>query len=209
MAWCSFKKTAQGQLYFTLLYFTLLYFTFIYLFIYLCIFLFIQLTPVSLRSAAPDFCLPFHFTTEWNYVLPLLLIWSHIMQTFVLHLGPPASTCPVGDKWGRNELCKMWETRGTANICLYVRYCASSCECIPSCFGDVICNSQQLKCENWVATLSTVLEKLTVTQLVKKFPAFYGTRRFITVFTTARYWSCPEPDVTSPHLPTLFLKDPF
>jgi hypothetical protein len=28
-----------------------------------------------------------------------------------------------------------------------------------------------------------LLEKLTVTQLVKKFPAFYGTRKFITVFT--------------------------
>jgi hypothetical protein len=30
-----------------------------------------------------------------------------------------------------------------------------------------------------------LLEKLIVTQLVKKFPAVYGTRRFITVFTTA------------------------
>jgi len=31
------------------------------------------------------------------------------------------------------------------------------------------------------------VEKLTVTQLVKS-PAFYGTRRFITVFTTVRHW---------------------
>jgi len=30
------------------------------------------------------------------------------------------------------------------------------------------------------------LEKLTGSQLVKKFPAFYGTRRFITAFTSAR-----------------------
>jgi len=30
---------------------------------------------------------------------------------------------------------------------------------------------------------------MAVTQLVKKFPAFYGTRRFITVFTTALHWS--------------------
>jgi hypothetical protein len=30
------------------------------------------------------------------------------------------------------------------------------------------------------------LENLTGLQLVKKFPAFYGTRRFITVFTSAR-----------------------
>jgi hypothetical protein len=34
-----------------------------------------------------------------------------------------------------------------------------------------------------------ILGKLTVAQLVNKFPAFYGTRRFITVFTTARHWS--------------------
>jgi hypothetical protein len=31
-----------------------------------------------------------------------------------------------------------------------------------------------------------LLEKLTVSQLVKKFPAFYGTRSFNTAFTKAR-----------------------
>jgi len=30
-------------------------------------------------------------------------------------------------------------------------------------------------------------EKLTVTQLAKKFPALYGKRRFITVFTRGRH----------------------
>jgi hypothetical protein len=34
-----------------------------------------------------------------------------------------------------------------------------------------------------------LLEKLTGLQLVKKFPAFYGTRRFITVFTSACHLS--------------------
>jgi hypothetical protein len=34
-----------------------------------------------------------------------------------------------------------------------------------------------------------LLEKLTVLQLVKKFPAFYGTRRFITAFASARHLS--------------------
>jgi len=34
-----------------------------------------------------------------------------------------------------------------------------------------------------------LLEKLTVFHLVKKFPAFYGTRRFITAFTSARHLS--------------------
>jgi hypothetical protein len=34
-----------------------------------------------------------------------------------------------------------------------------------------------------------LLEKLTGLQLVKKFPAFYGTRRYITAFTSARHLS--------------------
>jgi hypothetical protein len=34
-----------------------------------------------------------------------------------------------------------------------------------------------------------LLEKLTGRQLVKKFPAFYGTRRFITALTRARHLS--------------------
>jgi hypothetical protein len=35
----------------------------------------------------------------------------------------------------------------------------------------------------------TLQTALVFTQLLKKFPAFYGTRRFITIFTTARHWS--------------------
>jgi len=37
--------------------------------------------------------------------------------------------------------------------------------------------------------LSRVLEKLIVTQLVKEFPACYGIRKFITMFTRPRHWS--------------------
>jgi hypothetical protein len=33
------------------------------------------------------------------------------------------------------------------------------------------------------------LEKLIVSELLKKFPEFYGTTRFITVFTTAYHLS--------------------
>ena len=33
---------------------------------------------------------------------------------------------------------------------------------------------------------TVLLEKLTVPELAKKFPAFYGTRRFITAFTSVR-----------------------
>ena len=34
-----------------------------------------------------------------------------------------------------------------------------------------------------------LLEKLTGFQLIKKFPAFYGTRMFITAFTSTRHLS--------------------
>jgi len=34
-----------------------------------------------------------------------------------------------------------------------------------------------------------LLEKLTATQLVKKFSAFYGNRRFITAFRKSSQWS--------------------
>ena len=47
-----------------------------------------------------------------------------------------------------------------------------------------------------------LLEKLTGLQLVKKFPAFYGTRRFITEFTSVRHlslsWASPIQS-TYPH----------
>ena len=36
---------------------------------------------------------------------------------------------------------------------------------------------------------TVLLEKLTTFHLVKKFPAFFGTRRFITAFTSARHLS--------------------
>ena len=41
----------------------------------------------------------------------------------------------------------------------------------------------------WYATQCHTFEKLTRFQLVKKFPAFYGTRRFVTTFTSARHLS--------------------
>jgi len=46
---------------------------------------------------------------------------------------------------------------------------------------------------------TVLLEELAVTQLVKKFPAFYGTSRFITVFTTAHHWSLNMSHMNSAH----------
>jgi hypothetical protein len=49
---------------------------------------------------------------------------------------------------------------------------------------------RQTACGTLLTPWSTVrLEKLTGSQLVKKFPACYGTRRFITAFTSARHLS--------------------
>ena len=36
---------------------------------------------------------------------------------------------------------------------------------------------------------TVLLKKLTCSQLVKKFPTFYGTRKFIAAFTSARHLS--------------------
>jgi hypothetical protein len=49
-----------------------------------------------------------------------------------------------------------------------------------------------------------LLEKLTGSQLLKNFPAFYGTRRFITAFTSARQLS----QINPVHVPIPFPKDP-
>jgi len=38
-----------------------------------------------------------------------------------------------------------------------------------------------------ITLCSRVLEKQIITQLFKKLPAFYGTPRFITMFTTAHH----------------------
>jgi hypothetical protein len=54
-----------------------------------------------------------------------------------------------------------------------------------------------------------LLEKLTGSQLVKKFPTFYGTRRLITAFTSARqlYLSRAR-SIQSMPPPIPFLEDP-
>jgi hypothetical protein len=48
------------------------------------------------------------------------------------------------------------------------------------------------KCQTvvWLTSWSRVLlEKLIITQLVKKFATFYGTRKFITIFARAQHWT--------------------
>jgi len=52
-----------------------------------------------------------------------------------------------------------------------------------------LCRNNKQFCQYLTPRSRVVLEKLIVTQLVKKFALFYRTRRFITVFTRIRHWS--------------------
>ena len=70
--------------------------------------------------------------------------------------------------------------------------CRVSTLIISTCIGLLSPSSPSL---SWTITYlltpcsRVLLEKLTGFQLVKKFPTFYGTRRFITTFTSARHLS--------------------
>jgi hypothetical protein len=55
----------------------------------------------------------------------------------------------------------------------------------------------------------SLLEKLAVPQLVKEFPAFYGTRRFIAAFTTARHLSLSSTISNQAMPPVSLLEDPL
>jgi hypothetical protein len=51
-----------------------------------------------------------------------------------------------------------------------------------------LCYNKSSLTQSWSWAL---LEKPPIVQLLKSFPEFYGTRRFITVFTRALHWSLP------------------
>jgi hypothetical protein len=52
------------------------------------------------------------------------------------------------------------------------------------------CGRTELGCKSLTHSRSwALLEKPPTVQLLKNFPAFYGTRRFITMFIRALYWS--------------------
>jgi hypothetical protein len=53
-----------------------------------------------------------------------------------------------------------------------------------------------------------LLEKPPIVQPLKNLPQFYGTRRFITVFTRALHWSSSWATQFNPHHPILSLQDP-
>ena len=89
----------------------------------------------------------------------------------------------------------------------------SSCSIVTKCGSlNFLEHSGHVHACNWTALplltylltpwCTVLLEKLTGLQLVKKFPAFYGTRRFITALTSVRHlslsWASPIQS-TYPH----------
>jgi hypothetical protein len=79
------------------------------------------------------------------------------------------------------------------------------------CFDDCILYSNCICTMDWFVQMPTYLltpwsrvflEKLSRSHLVKKFPAFYGTRRFITTFTSARHLSLSWARLIQSMLPT-------
>jgi len=72
----------------------------------------------------------------------------------------------------------------------------------------IICGIVKQVANKFILWTSVILEKLNLPQRVKKFSVFYGTRRFISIFTRARDCPCPETEQSSLHQ-MLFLEDLF
>jgi hypothetical protein len=100
---------------------------------------------------------------------------------------------------------KHWSIPSQRSLCLSTQLPSTTPLSTQLCFHPVI--SIYLLNYSYLLTpwSRVLLEKLTGFQLVKKFLAFYGTRRFITAFTSA---TCPypEPARSGPYFTSHFLK---
>jgi len=104
---------------------------------------------------------------KWKATDRILIAFSDKMNCSFQKTARNAETCPVLDRFVWNLLIKLchlyFKTRDISYTALMT--------------------SRNEDCH--VVNCRVLTGKLTVAQLVNKFPAFYGTRRFITVFTTA------------------------
>jgi len=84
------------------------------------------------------------------------------------------------NRGGKVSWTKFHDPPSTLLVVLFFKCYCQAMQCAAECYTT----------SHSVTTSSRVLlEKLTVTQLVKTFPAFYRTQRLITVFTKAWHWS--------------------
>jgi hypothetical protein len=81
-------------------------------------------------------------------------------------------------------LTQFGEGRGSQ----IVRLCRA---CPSRALGSASPNCSVFQMKIHIPWSKALLEKLVVAQPVNKFPAFYGTRRFITKFTRPYHWALP------------------
>jgi len=93
-------------------------------------------------------------------------------------------------KWGHN---KKWATQVHVQFCLSINILKASAAVLRLLFSEHLPNHHQthiksraLKKPLLSPCSGVLLEKLSVFRLVENFPAFYGTRKFITAFTSAQ-----------------------
>jgi hypothetical protein len=103
-----------------------------------------------------------------------------INRSHVPYLSLTAARYSRLSAWWVLALIRPTQSACTVTIRLHARqFCKRSCSPITA-FSFLFTTHS-------LTPWSRVLEKLTGLQLVKKFPAFYGTRRFITALTSARH----------------------
>jgi hypothetical protein len=99
----------------------------------------------------------------------------------------------------------VWMPRPECVICFFNMHCVQAFMW-PSVFFKTVKRCGHVSAHSLTHSWSwALLQKLPIVQLLKNFPAFCGTRRFITMFTRALHGPCPEPDQSNPYHPILSL----
>ena len=98
-------------------------------------------------------------------MLRIAWTWATLYEYIILHLDLKVNSIRGGNYWGSLMLISLQQFN-------YISY--------------IVHSSNTYLLNPWCRVL---LEKLTGLQLVKKFPAFYRTRRFITALTSLRHLS--------------------
>ena len=122
------------------------------------------------------------------HVLYVQGVWSMFASEVPWRGWQPVQARPRSQPSSLNDL-PNWRLPHTQHVVIY-KLCASE-------RGDTRSHIIWLSYTNYhtlrhVLRRCAVLRTLTVAKLVHKFTAFYGTRMFITVFTTARHNPHPE-----------------
>jgi hypothetical protein len=115
----------------------------------------------------------------------------HCNETRPCHYQLPQTAWIIEHLFGESVICNETKNAGRA-------YTVYAWEVVTSRLTDWLTDSMEQN-PSWEAI---------ITKIVKKFPAFHGTRRIITVFTRARHWNPSWARwIKSTHNPTIFPQD--